>query len=1019
MKLRSIVAVLGATLLGLGFAVVPGSAQQLRTPGARLPIAGAGLNPAVSSYRRGVRTEENRRELIIRRLDVSATIRGAIAETEIDIAFAARKGDDASEAWFHLDLPKGAIVTGYALDIDGAMIDGVLVDQPKARAVYEAKVRQGIDPGIGEVDRTGGFNVRVFPVDSVKGRRIRLRFVAPVGPDFTVPIAVPATTGAWSVQVNGLTDGAGAALGDRWLAVAGSIGRADGTGALRTALRLRPQTNAASTSRHPTTGELFWQVSGTLPGTERPTGGTMRVYWDRSRSMREIERGMILTQVRNSIASLRPQSIELVDYNSQRATRTVVADFEALQARVRTFRYAGASGYAALANDAAVDTCLLVSDGRVTLGDSAAFMPPCRLIALPAGEQADRAALAALAERNGGFLVDPRRALNWRASRVERVIDAAGRSLEFTALPTTGGQYRVAVANPSASPLRIVVGGQVKPAPTPTAAATAAFAGEAVLLASRRLAALEGNADRDAFVALSRRYSVASETLSFIVLETVDDYVQADIDPPATYPQLAEYRVRKAAAAKGLAEQKSGRFDALLIAWRDEVLWWETKFDPYARPPKAAEPRRNTGGDNMVLPAPMSAPPPPPGTQRCPDGSVIRSADRCPPPPPPPPPPPEPERDGPDDAADAIVTTGTRIARPNLEAPSPVTTVSAEQFDLTGSVTVETLLNDLPQLIPGNSRTSTAEILPSARQADRAYLKAFDRDPAAFDRLFAEWEDKAGGAPIFYFDVADWLHAKGRRAKAVETLLSALDLPSANGVTMGIVAARLQRWGEHDLAIALRERQLLAESDRPQVRRLLALAVAARATANSATARADYACAIAMLVEFALSPVEPQWQGIDIIALREANALIPRLVALGGSVDLDPRLVKNLDSDLRIVIDWSTDDTDLDLWVDQPNGERAIYNHPRTIIGGRLSNDMTNGYGPEEYWLRNAPIGTFRVSTNSYRSDRIDPNGKPRLHLRLIRDFGRPTEREDAVDLEMGGEVKSSEIGRVTIGARR
>ena len=67
----------------------------------------------------------------------------------------------------------------------------------------------------------------------------------------------------------------------------------------------------------------------------------------------------------------------------------------------------------------------------------------------------------------------------------------------------------------------------------------------------------------------------------------------------------------------------------------------------------------------------------------------------------------------------------------------------------------------------------------------------------------------------------------------------------------------------------------------------------------------------------------------------------------------------------------------------------------------------------------NAPIGTFRVSTNSYRSDRIDPNGKPRLHLRLIRDFGRPTEREDAIDLEMGGEVKTSEISRVTIGARR
>lgn len=53
-----------------------------------------------------------------------------------------------------------------------------------------------------------------------------------------------------------------------------------------------------------------------------------------------------------------------------------------------------------------------------------------------------------------------------------------------------------------------------------------------------------------------------------------------------------------------------------------------------------------------------------------------------------------------------IVVTGSRIARPDLDAPSPVTTVGAEQFDLTGTVTVETLLNDLPQLIPGNTKVS-------------------------------------------------------------------------------------------------------------------------------------------------------------------------------------------------------------------------------------------------------------------------------------------------------------------------
>lgn len=58
------------------------------------------------------------------------------------------------------------------------------------------------------------------------------------------------------------------------------------------------------------------------------------------------------------------------------------------------------------------------------------------------------------------------------------------------------------------------------------------------------------------------------------------------------------------------------------------------------------------------------------------------------------------------DSDDAIVVTGSRLVRPELEAPSPVTTVDSEQFDLTGTVTVETLLNELPQIIPGNTRVS-------------------------------------------------------------------------------------------------------------------------------------------------------------------------------------------------------------------------------------------------------------------------------------------------------------------------
>jgi len=125
-----------------------------------------------------------------------------------------------------------------------------------------------------------------------------------------------------------------------------------------------------------------------------------------------------------------------------------------------------------------------------------------------------------------------------------------------------------------------------------------------------------------------------------------------------------------------------------------------------------------------------------------------------------------------------------------------------------------------------------------------------------------------------------------------------------------------------------------------------------------------------------MTPWSEDYDGVEMIALMEANRLIPIYRSLGGvEVALDPRLIALLDVDLRVVIEWNSEENDIDLWVDEPNGERAIYSNPRTVIGGRLSNDMTSGYGPEEYLLRRAPNGTFTVRANVYAADRINPNG--------------------------------------------
>ena len=55
---------------------------------------------------------------------------------------------------------------------------------------------------------------------------------------------------------------------------------------------------------------------------------------------------------------------------------------------------------------------------------------------------------------------------------------------------------------------------------------------------------------------------------------------------------------------------------------------------------------------------------------------------------------------------DDIVVTGSRIARQDYASTSPIVTVNAEDFQATGSVTLDTLINDLPQFVPSINSTS-------------------------------------------------------------------------------------------------------------------------------------------------------------------------------------------------------------------------------------------------------------------------------------------------------------------------
>ncbi|MCA9576040.1 MAG: VWA domain-containing protein [Myxococcales bacterium] len=72
------------------------------------------------------------------------------------------------------------------------------------------------------------------------------------------------------------------------------------------------------------------------------------------------------------------------------------------------------------------------------------------------------------------------------------------------------------------------------------------------------------------------------------------------------------------------------------------------------------------------------------------------------------------------------------------------------------------------------------------------------------------------------------------------------------------------------------------------------------------------------------------------------------------------------EGDLRVTMTWNTDNTDIDLWVTDPSGERCYYGHRDTAAGGHLLDDVTQGFGPERFQLERAPHGEYHVQAHYY-----------------------------------------------------
>ncbi|MBI5725583.1 MAG: DUF2135 domain-containing protein [Planctomycetes bacterium] len=313
-------------------------------------------------------------------------------------------------------------------------------------------------------------------------------------------------------------------------------------------------------------------------------------------------------------------------------------------------------------------------------------------------------------------------------------------------------------------------------------------------------------------------------------------------------------------------------------------------------------------------------------------------------------------------------------------------------------------------------------------------FKSAGADEKTLYDIYLSQKVQFGNSSAFYLECGDFFLNNGSQLLGLRILSNIAELELENAALLRTLAYRLLQAGQMDLAVGLFEKVLTMRPEEPQSCRDLALALARRAELTAKATRqsaaqaeaakefagsiaADYSRAMDLLGQVVMGDWQ-RFEQIEVIALMEINDVWAKCQrdcgnAVRPAPPLDERLMRLLDLDIRIVLTWDADMTDIDIHVREPSGEEAFYSRNRTTIGGLVSRDFTQGYGPEEYCIRKAMPGTYTIEIDYFGSSAVTLQGAVTVQAEVITNFGRPDEKRKGITLRLEEKKERIRVGQV------
>ncbi len=943
-------------------------------------------------------------------MHIDSEILGHLAQTTITMSFY-NPNQRIIAADFIFPIPAYSVINGYALDVNGVMVDGVAVEKKKARVTFDKIVRQGVDPGLVEKVQGNVFKTRIFPLTSGQKRTIKIHLSSILSNNndvfnYDVPLMIGQKIGQFSFDLKAInvsaepiltsSDFSGLAFNTWQNQYVTSFQQKDFILTDALSLQVPVLKKQAAIIGKNSKNAYYFSVNDVNPESKikqsLPTWENIQIVWDASHSRfgqdHKKELDFLQTFFRFqpnlevSLFTLRNELRQGQIFNIKNG------DWRQLRQHLMSIQYDGATNLSALNHLPklkSLDALLLFSDTLHTFAEKQPIDVSAPLYVISNDITANFAYAEQLAQFHHGqaFQIfaknDFVKMVKNLHQPVRQLIDVEVIKGRVDQLPQTplksssnhqviGGQL---LSDTAELKLKYGHSGQVMDTVIIKLSKKEALTSDLpeYIWAQKRLELWQKDTQshKQKIITLSKKYGFVSDFTSLLVLENLEQYVEHKIVPPLSLINMRKgYFQAMKVKKKMVNDAKVNKIDQVIAQWELRKQWWQKTFPKYIN-------------KKPVVQTPRSR--------------ALNGATET-------------------EEMDSMTVTGSNMSGVDLEGEIAVTTAAREApMSPVMDATVDDSMEAKKQ---GNKMGTNATVKISAWDPETPYLKALKREQKhARAALYYDLKKTYHNSPAFYFDSADFFLKNQQQDFGLQVLSNIAELKIQDSRLLRTMAMKLKEYNYIDLSIDAYRQVLADREEEPQSLRDLALALQIRAQKNNI--RADYQQAIELLYQVITTEWD-RFNGIEVTALMEINQMMPQLNK--HKIDysfIDKRFIAALDVDVRIVMGWDSDMTDIDLWVIEPNGEKVNYSHKLSAVGGMFHQDFTGGYGPEEYLIKTAPKGDYQIRVHFYGNNSPELSGATTLYVDVFTNFGRMNQKKQTMALRLEKSNDDYDVGTVSI----